>query len=281
MQPSNHFSGIEGQLYWQAWLPSGVPRALLVIVHGFDDHIRRYAHVADFFAQRGFAVYGYDQIGHGESEGKRGHVAQFDHYIEDAKRFVAIAQTKTSDAPTFLIGHSMGGLVALRYGIMHPQGLSGIITSGAGLMLSLPVPGWKLFVSRVLSQLAPTFTLPNDIPAHLLTHDQTIVAMRANKQDRYTHYVASARWGAEFLAAQPDTLAQANRFTLPCLLLHGGADGIIHPDGSKRFHATCASADKTLKIYDSLYHEIFNELGKEQVLADVEAWLEKQLALYA
>jgi alpha-beta hydrolase superfamily lysophospholipase len=274
---TGHFTGVTAQLFWRAWLPSTPPKALLVLLHGFDDHSGRYQHVGDTFAQRGFAVYGFDLIGHGQSEGRRGYVARFDDYLEDVKRFVAIAQTKTPDVPTFLVGHSMGGLIALRYGILYPQELSGVITTGAALLLALPVPSWKIMLSKTLSQLVPTFTLPNDIPAQLLTHDQTIVNTRLNHQDPYTHYVATARWGAEFLAAQADTLAQAPRFSLPCLLMHGSADGIVSPDGTRRFHDACGSADKTIKIYDGFYHEVYNEIGKEQVFADVEQWLNQHV----
>ncbi len=275
--PSGHFTGVACQIFWRAWLPDTSPKALLVLVHGYDDHSGRYQHVGNHFVQRGFAVYGFDLMGHGQSEGRRGYVARFDDYLEDVKRFIAIAQTKTPDVPTFLVGHSMGGLIALRYGILYPQGLRGVITTGAALLLAMPVPSWKITLGKILSQFAPTFALPNDIPAHLLTHDETIVNIRRNHQDPYTHYIATARWGAEFLAAQQETLAQAPRFTLPCLLLHGGADGIVSPDSTRRFHDACSSTDKTMKIYDGFYHEVYNEIGKEQVFADVEQWLTRRL----
>ncbi len=214
------FSGTEGELYWQAWKPDGAPNALLIILHGFDDHSARYAHVANYFAARGYAVYTFDQIGHGQSAGKRGHVTRFDNYVEDANRFVALARTKEPERKTFLLGHSQGGLVALRYGIAHPQGVNGIVTTGAALMLALTPPAWKVRLGKVLANVAPSFAMSNAIPIEVLSHDPAILTAR--KQDAHRHGVATARWANEFFAAQADTLAAAPRFTLPCLLLHGG-----------------------------------------------------------
>ncbi|MEP7198248.1 MAG: lysophospholipase, partial [Chloroflexota bacterium] len=265
----------EGQLYWQAWKPDGELKALLVIAHGFDDHSARYAHVADHFGARGYAVYTFDQIGHGQSAGPRGHVESFEHYVEDLNRFVALAQTQVPDVKSFVLGHSQGGMVSLRYGIAHPHAVSGIVTSGAGMMLSMSPPRWKVTLGKVLSNVAPRFALANGIPPNALSRDPAVAAAR--QQDPHRHGVATTRWADEFFKAQADTLAAAPRFTLPCLLLHGGADPIINPEATKQFFAAASSTDKTMKIYDGMYHEIYNEVGKEQVLADVEQWIDKRL----
>ncbi len=273
------FAGSEGRLYWQAWQPAdakGKAKALLIIVHGYAEHSGRYRHVADYFAAHGYAVYTFDQIGHGQSAGQRGHVVDFDHYIEDLKRFIALAQSKEPGLKTFLLGHSQGGLVVLRYGIVYPADVNGVVVTGAGLMLSMLVPAWKLALGKVLSNLVPTFSMSSDIPAQYLSHDPAVSGAYA-AQDPLVHHVATARWASEFFAAQADTLAAAERFTLPYLLLHGGDDHIASVEGAKQFHAAAASRDKTLKFYDGYYHELYNELGKETVLADVDEWLEKHL----
>ncbi|MBI1802282.1 MAG: lysophospholipase, partial [Chloroflexi bacterium] len=176
----------------------------------------------------------------------------------------------------FLIGHSQGGLVVLRYGLRNPNRVQGVVASGAALMTALPVPAWKITLSRLLSVAMPSFSLANGIPLDRLSHNPAVA--EARRADPYLHGVASARWAVEFFGAQADTLASAPRFTLPCLLLHGGDDQLVSPESSRRFYATCGSTDKTLKIYDGLYHELYNETGKEQILAEVAAWLDARAA---
>jgi alpha-beta hydrolase superfamily lysophospholipase len=275
-QAEGRIAASAGQLYWRAWKPSGPARALLVLAHGYAEHIGRYEHVAGFFQGRGFIFYAFDQAGHGKSDGRRGHVNAFGDYISDLKRFVAFAQEREPRLPTFLLGHSQGGLVSLAYGVGQPTELRGIVVSGPALRLAMPVPAWKLNLGKALSGVVPTLAMPNGIPSDFLTHDPLISGAYA-RQDPLVFKVATARWATEFFRAQTETLAAAPRLTLPCLLLHGGDDRIASPEGTRQFFAAAGASDKTLKIYDGFYHEIFNEIGKEQVLADVAQWLEKHL----
>jgi acylglycerol lipase len=275
-QAEGRLAGSVGQLYWRAWNPTGPAKALLVLVHGYAEHIGRYEHVAGFFQERGFAVYAFDQLGHGKSDGRRGYVNAFTDYLADLKHFIAFAQGREPGLPAFLIGHSMGGLESLAYGVRRPPELRGIVVSAPGLRLAVPPPGWKLILGKVLSAVVPTFTTPNGIQARDLTHDPAIAGGYA-QQDPLVFKTVTARWANEFLRTQSETLAAAHLFTLPCLLMHGGADRLISPDGTKQFYAAAASSDKSLKIYDGFYHEIFNEIGKEQVFEDVAQWLEKNL----
>jgi alpha-beta hydrolase superfamily lysophospholipase len=268
------FGGGEGQLYWQAWDPDA-PRAMLVLVHGFDDHSGRYAHVAEHFAAHGFVAYTFDQAGHGKSGGPRGHVSRFDQYVEDLDRFIAFAWTQHAGLKTFLLGHSQGGMVVLRYGLAHPERVHGIISSGAGLLVAMPTPAWKLALGKVLSNAAPTFSMANGIPIDRLTHDQQM--LERTRRDPLRHGRATARWADEFFRAQKDTLNRAGYFDAPLLMLHGAADGIIAPDATRRFYEAARSTDKQMKLYDGMYHEILNEVGREQVLADIEQWLNAHL----
>ncbi|MBI5878278.1 MAG: alpha/beta hydrolase [Chloroflexi bacterium] len=269
-------SGTAGQLYWRAWRPES-PRALVVMMHGFAEHIGRYAHVAEFLTARGYAFYGLDHIGHGQSHGQRGHVHDFGDYLKDLHAFSKLAQSKEPGLPAFLLGHSQGGLMALAYGLTGPSDLRGIIASGAALRLSMPVPAWQLHASRILSRVAPTFSMPSGINSDHLTHDPEVIARYAKGGDPLVFHVASARWAMEFFRAQAETLAGAARFTAPLLMLHGGDDRIASIDAAREFFAAAASRDKTMHVYDGFYHEIFNEIGKEQVLADVAAWLDARV----
>lgn len=279
MQTDNQttFDGFSGKLAWRAWRPSTQPRAVLVLAHGYAEHIGRYAHVAEYFTGRRYAVYGYDMAGHGLSEGRRGHITHFSDYLEDLRRFIAVAQTREPELPTFVVGHSQGGLIALAYGETNPPGLEGMVISAPGLELAMPVPGWKIGLGKILSKLVPTFSMSNGIPEEHLTRDSAVSGAYA-QTDPLIVKVASARWVTEFSQAQTDTLAAAHRFQLPCLIMHGSADRLINPDGTRKFFAAAGSEDKTLKIYEGYYHELFNEVGKEQVFADVAQWLDKHIA---
>src|SRR5207237_3353206 len=140
-----------------------------------------------------------------------------------------------------------------------------------GLRLAMPVPAWKQRLSKAVSRIAPTLATANGIPAQYLTHDPAITTAYA-QVDPLVFKTATARWAAEFFRAQTETLAAAPGFILPCLLMHGGDDRLISPEGTRQFFAAAGSADKTLKIYDGFYHEIFNEIGIEKVFADMRAW---------
>ena len=296
-QSDGALAGCEGQLFWRAWKPNALARALLVLVHGYAEHIGRYEHVAAYFVQSGYAVYGFDHAGHGRSEGTRGHINAFADYLADLRSFIALAQAREPGLATFLVGHSMGGLVSLAYGEQQPAGprppvagtavrevsnrppaeVRGIIVSAPGLRLAMPVPAWKLALGNALSGVMPTLAMANGIQSGYLTHDPAISGAYA-KSDPLVFKTATARWATEFFRAQAETLAAAPRFMLPCLLMHGGDDHLISPEGTRQFFAAAGSADKTLKIYDGFYHEIFNEIGKEKVFADMGDWLERHSA---
>ena len=270
-------TGSAGRLYWRARKPAGPARALLVLVHGVAEHIGRYEHVAAYFVGRGYAFYAFDQAGHGKSEGARGHINAFGDYLADLQRFITLAQEREPGLPTFLLGHSMGGLVSLAYGEQQPPELRGIIVSAPGLRLAMPVPKWKRALGKALSGVMPTLAMANGIPPELLTHDPAISGAYA-QHDPLVFKTATARWATEFFRTQVETLAAADRFTLPCLLMHGGDDRLVSPEGTRQFFAAAGSADKSLKIYDGFYHEIFNEIGKEKVFEDMRAWLEQHVA---
>jgi len=139
------------------------------------------------------------------------------------------------------------------------------------------VPAWKLGLGKALSGIVPSLAMANGIPPEYLTHDPAISGAYAER-DPLVFKTATARWAAEFFRAQADTLAAASRFTYPCLFMQGGDDRLISLEGTRQFFAAAGSADKSLKIYDGFYHEIFNEIGKEKVFDDMGSWLEQRVA---
>jgi len=268
----NGFGGLE--LYYQCWQPGGSPRAVLAITHGHGEHSGRYGNVVNWFVPRGYAVYAFDLRGHGRSAGPRGHVERWDEFREDVSAFLALVREREPGQTLFLVGHSMGGLIALEYVLHHPQGLAGVIVSGP--LLSQPgISPFLITLSKVLSRLSPRLALKTGLDATALSRDPAVVEAYVN--DPLVHSFGTARLGTELARAIAWTQAHAPDLALPCLIVHGGDDRICPPEGSRLFFENVAFADKERQVYEGYYHEVYNDVGKEQVLAAVETWLERHL----
>ncbi len=261
------------QLYCQRYLVDD-PKATVVVVHGLGEHSGRYGNVVNALVPAGFNVFLYDLRGHGKSEGQRGHVYNFDHYIEDTRIFVENAAERTK-LPVVLIGHSMGGLIVLLFGEKHQDLIKLVAASGPGLKIAVEVPKWKEVVGKFVSNILPTLSMTNEIDPSLLSHDPEVV--KAYENDPLVIRKVSARWFTEFLRAQREAMENAHKLKLPLLIQHGGDDRIVSPEGSKEFYERAGSDDKELKIYPGLYHEIYNEVEKEKVLSDLLQWIEKRI----
>jgi len=269
------FEGQGGtQLYYQHWRPEAEPRAVLAVVHGYGEHSGRYGNVVDWFVPRGYALLALDMRGHGRSPGQRGYIESFAQVREDVRAFLDTVHEQEPERPVFLIGHSQGGLTVLNYVLYDPSGLAGVVASGP-LLSQLPLSPLLLQVSRLLSKAWPTLGLNVGVDAEALSHDQQVVEAYVN--DPLVHGKGTPRLGTELTAAIEWTRAHAADMALPCLIVHGGADRLCAPEASRIFYEHIAYADKERIEYEGYYHELFNEVGKEKVLADVEAWLEKHL----
>ena len=270
------FNACDGlELYYQAWQPDGAPRAVLAIVPGYGEHSGRYLNPANYFVPRGYALYAYDLRGHGQSAGQRGHITHFDEYLADTSAFLKLVREREPGRKVFLLGHSLGGLIVAAYAEDHSAELPGLIMSSAFLQFKLKVPGWKTALARAMSALNPAMTMKNDLPASFLSHDPAVVA--AYDTDPLNHHVATARWLTEILAAQTRTVERASVLKTPVLVLYAGDDLICDPQGNATFFERVTLADKVQHRYDGYYHEIFNEVNKEVVFKDLEAWLTPRL----
>jgi alpha-beta hydrolase superfamily lysophospholipase len=259
------------QIYYQIWKPSGKPKGILIITHGIGEHSGRYAHVAEHLARFGFAVWAFDYRGHGKSDGKRGHVDSFEDYAADVGQMIRIAKDHYTGIKVFLMGHSLGGLVASYYTEKHPSELDGLIASAPALKEKMKVSPVKTFLGRTLSSIVPTFTTTTGLDPNLLSHDQEVVQKYV--EDPLVHKVATARWFTEYRRVQSETMQGADKITKPCLIIQSGADGIVDPSATNEFFKRIKSSDKTLKVYEGFYHESLNEIGKESVLGDIDTWL--------
>ncbi len=268
------FTGIGGlQLYCQRHVVDDA-KATMVVVHGLGEHSGRYGNIINFFTSKGYNVFLYDLRGHGKSDGQRGHVYNFDHYVEDTKIFVENAAQR-SNLPIVLLGHSMGGLIVLRFGEKYQDLIKLLAASGPGLKIAVEVPKWKEAVGKFVSNILPTLSMTNEIDPSLISHDPEVV--KAYENDPLVTRKVSARWFTEFLRSQKEAFEEAHKLQLPLFLQQGGDDQIVSPEGAKEFYERAGSKDKTLKIYEGMYHEIYNEVEKEKPIGDLFNWIEERI----
>ena len=253
-------------------------KAAIVVVHGLGEHSGRYHHLRNALLPQGYAIYGYDQRGHGKSAGIRGHVDTFDDLILDLKKFIDLVKEKTAGKKLFLLGHSMGGLVAATYAIRFPQGLTGVILSAPALKFALDVPKIKEAAGRLMSHIFPALTLENEIDPNLISHDH--IEVERYKNDPLVHSKISTRFYVEFTRSMAWALDNAYRLELPSLMMNGTGDKIISYLGCEEFYKKILIEDKKLKLFPGLYHEMFNEVEKDrtEVLGEVSAWLKPRIA---
>ncbi len=267
------FAGPTGsEIYYQYWLPPAEPRAVLVISHGLAEHSGRYVNIVDRFIPSGYAVYACDYPGHGRSAGMRVYVNRFDDFIRVLHHYVGIVHTWQPDKPVFLIGHSMGSLIGAAYLIAYQSEVTGAVLSGPSVGTPPGVPRALIAIGKVLSAVAPKLGVMT-LDARRLSRDPAVVQAYVSDPLVYTGKI-TARLGAELLREMQRVADAASAITVPVMIVQGGADGLVDPDGARLLYRRISSADKTLKIYDGFYHEVFNDPGHERVLDDVAAWLE-------
>jgi alpha-beta hydrolase superfamily lysophospholipase len=261
-------------LFRRAWRPATPPRAVLLNLHGLGDHSGLYGALGDRMIASGFAVHALDLRGNGRSPGKRGHVDAWGDYREDLRRFVELVRREEPGRPLFLLGNSLGGLIAIEYAMHHPEGLRGVIAAAPPLG-QLSVPPVLLALGRVMSRIWPAFSLETGMDLSGLARDPAVVAELL--ADPLFHRLGSARLSTEVREAIVRVQSRAAEFSLPLLVLHGSKDRMVPPDGSRAFVARVARPDTRLIEYPEGRHVLFADSDREQVLADLVQWIERHL----
>jgi len=269
------FEGVGGQkIYFQFFKPKAY-RNVIIFVHSMGEHGGRYLFPIEYFIDRKIAFYGLDLRGHGKSSGKRGHIDSFFDYLNDLQTFHNIVIKREGDVRFFMLGCGLGGLILVRYVEEHPDSLSGAITISASLKLRHVVSPFTAYVGDKLSRYLPRFSMTNEIDPVNLTHDKDVV--KKYMEDELVHNKVTVRFFTECSEAMKVAFQKAETVTLPFLIMHAGNDLVVSPDGSKEFYEKIASTDKTLLIYQGLFHEILNELDRVAVYKDMEKWLTPRL----
>ncbi len=262
-------------LHLEAW-PVVDSKAGVVLVHGYGEHCGRYTHVAQALNNAGYSVTSFDHRMHGKSDGQpRAYVTDIETMVADLKQVWDKAKAEIGNKPMFLIGHSMGGAVVTRFTVQYQAEMQGLVTSGAAVLSSESLPAFLVTTVKAVSKFLPTLPTPK-INSTYLSHDPQIP--QQYDRDPLVYHGTMKLASIAALAHNGEVvLKQAPDLKLPILVLHGEADKVVPMQCSQVFYAKAGSADKTLKIYPGLYHEIFNELEKEMVLTTVINWLDAHL----
>lgn len=259
-------------LFAQCWLPQGEPRAAVALLHGFTEHSGRYADVAGRLNRSRYAVYAMDLRGHGKSAGRPVAVDSFDQYVADIELFVESVRRRTSPRPLFLFGHSMGGTIVARLVVTRQPDVRGMVLSAPAVRVGSHLFPLLRRLAWLVSRVFPKLRLVG-VGARFVSRDPKVVA-QFRTDPLVFHGRFPVRTGAEILRAAQQVQDAAGRIRLPLLVLQGTGDRVVDPQGSRLLHDRAASADKTLRLYPGLYHDLLHEPEREQVQADLIAWLD-------
>jgi alpha-beta hydrolase superfamily lysophospholipase len=253
--------------------PASAPRARIVLIHGIGDQVDGvpYATAAAALSARGLAVRRLELRGHGRSGGRRVYVNAWSEFRDDLGRFVDLVSTERPELPLFLAGISMGGLIVTNYAAHRPEGIRGVIA----LAPALGDTGGSRFLLAmlpVLSRLVPSLPINPKLDLSRLTRDPDL--QRAYVADPLYQTRVTPRIAAELLRAIADTRDRAPGFRAPLLIMHGTADTLTSPEGSREFYERAGAGDKTYKIYEGAYHNLFVEANRKEVYDDIAAWID-------
>jgi acylglycerol lipase len=266
----------EPRIFLRSVVTAQKPRAVLVICHGVNSHSGQYGWPAEHFAAAGYAVYALDLRGRGKSDGERFYCENIAQYVSDVARTVKAAKSRHAGLPVFLLGHSAGGVTACTYALENQSELQGFICES--FAFQVPAPGFVLAAVKGLSHIAPrlnVLTLKNED----FSRDPKVVEA-LNGDPLTAHESQPAMTVASFARADDRLHEEFPKITLPVLIMHGTADKATVCHGSQFFYDTVGSRDKTLKLYEGHYHDLLNDIGREDVVADVKNWVDQHIAGY-
>ena len=261
---------LDNEVFYRHW-PVAQARAVILLVHGLGEHSGRYQAFAEFMNAQRVAVVAPDHVGHGLSPGPRAFCRRAQDFMAPLDVLRDMIDEWYPGQPCFLVGHSMGGLIAARYLLDHQGEFAGAALSGAALEMTEPPSTITLWLSRLISLVWPTLGLLQ-LDATQVSRDPVVVQKYVDDPLVHSGKVAS-RLVTELFAMMDDVSAGRSRITLPMLVMHGEADAMTAAEGSRHFYQAIGSEDKTLSIYPGLYHEIFNEPERLQVMGELADWI--------
>lgn len=270
------FTGVGGvPIVYDVWTPDGDVRGVVVLAHGYGEHARRYDHVARHFGAAGLATYALDHRGHGRAGGKRVRVRDMSEFVDDYRSLVAIATGEHPQVPRIVLGHSMGGAIVFAYGVQHPEEYDLMVLSGPAIAAHTRVSKAKALLGKAVGSILPDLPI-EAIDPKLVSRDPQVVSDYTADPLVYRGKVP-AGIGKALLLVGENMARHAPGISAPLLVVHGEDDQLISAEGSRRLVGCVSSQDVELKVYPELYHEVFNEPERDQVLDDVTGWIRERL----
>ncbi|BAZ37115.1 alpha/beta hydrolase fold protein [Calothrix sp. NIES-4101] len=270
-----NFTGVgKINLYYQSWHPQTNPCAIAVIIHGLGSHSGLFGNVVKHLVKAGYAVYALDLRGHGRSQGQRGHINDWSEFRQDIKAFLKLIEAQEPGYQRFLLGHSLGSIIVLDYVLHYPKAIQGAIAMAPPLG-QVGVSPVKLTLGRTLSLVMPRFAVNVGFAGNQISRDQNV--QETFTQDSLMHSLGSARLGTEYLATKTWIHSHAANLEVPILMLHGGADEVARPEGSRAFFKRIVFPDKEYYEYPQSRHAIHRDLDYQEMLADLEDWLQRHV----
>lgn len=270
-----HFKGFDqSELFFQTWTPDKV-RGTVLLTHGMAEHSECYSSLADRLADDGWQIFAWDLRGHGRSEGKRGYIRHFNDYVDDFENFHALVRKKSGSLPFVFFGHSMGGLLTLRYLQTHQPEYTALALSSPALGLSVQVPKFKEMLANVAIKWFPTITMHNEIKYTDLSRDEDMI--RSYKADTLRHDKISPGLFLSMVETFGVVQQDADKIEKPVLMQISGEDRLVSAEASREFFEKLPNKKSQLLVYHDSYHEIFNDLDREQVISDLKNFINKYL----
>ncbi len=260
-------------LHHRRWLTAGEPKAVLVLVHGLSEHSGRYDDLGRRLSQAGCAVRALDLRGHGLSGGDRAFVRSFTIHMDDVADFLHLVRGDHPNTPLFLFGQSMGGLIVALLAAERDLDVCGVVLSAPALRVSDHVAPMLRRMAGIASLVAPRLAVVRIRSAKLSRATDVVAGFESDPL--VFHGYMPTRTAAEILRAAKRVQRRLEAVRLPFLAMHGSGDEVTDPEGSRQLYRRAASSDKTLKIYDGLWHDLFHEPEKEQVTRDLIDWLQR------
>ena len=266
------FEGVGGlHLYYRVW-EAATATAGLIVVHGLSDHSGRFENFGRRMASKNINVYALDLRGHGASEGRRGHSDRFDLLLQDVERFRREVECLTDGAlPLFILGHSMGGLITLRYIEEFDTRFRGAILTSPWLATGPSIPRWKILGAGALNKILPSLPIDAGIKPEYLSHDPEIVAQY--REDPLVHGKITPRLFMEASAAMGLVLSRSDRIRMPLLFLLAGDDQLVDTRKSESFARSLAAHDVTIHVMLDYYHEVLNDFDRSQAINEIREWI--------
>ena len=260
------------KIHYSVTRPAGAALRLVVILHGFADHSERYRQLIEHLASQGAVVYAYDMRGNGQSDGQRGHVMRYQELVDELDAFLKIAYAAEPGLERVIYAHSTGAILALTYVYNHPDAADRLILSAPCLILTVAAPAAKVFIGKVFSSVLPKVTLQAGFDPGAVSRDPAVV--EANKEDPLVTQAITTRFYTEVYGkAMPAAFKRIEDDKLPTLVIQGTGDKLVSPTVADEFERRVPSAG--IRRYEGGYHESHNDIQREEVFADVDAWLSR------